>query len=195
MTDIVDPARRSALMARIRGSNTKPERVLRSLLWHHGLRYRLSAKAPVGRPDLVFVAARVAVFVDGCFWHGCPDHYVRPRSRVAFWSGRLAENVARDRRQTARLTASGWTVVRIWEHEVFTDPDGCVARVSAALRGEPNAAPSADLSPREVVVRVDELDAEARIERRFIEAFDDPTRRREVVGPRVTAKWRRPKSS
>lgn len=191
MTDILDPERRSALMGRIRGTHTKPERVLRSLLWAAGLRYRLHAKTPVGRPDIVFVGPRVAVFVDGCFWHGCPHHYVRPRSRVEYWSGRLAENVSRDRRQTATLRASGWRVVRVWEHAVFTEPDAVIARVAAAVRGDSDGV---DVS-REVVVRVDELDAEARIERRVIEAFDDPSRRREVVGRRVTAKWKPPRTT
>lgn len=189
MTDSLDPAARSALMARIRGRHTRPERVLRSLLWAAGLRYRLHARTPVGRPDVVFVGARVAVFVDGCFWHGCPDHYVRPRSRVDYWAGRLAENVARDRRQTRALADAGWAVIRLWEHEVFTHPDAVVARVEAAVtRGVPLREP-----PREVVVRVDELDADTRTERRVIERFDDPAVRREVVGRRVTAKWKPPR--
>jgi DNA mismatch endonuclease (patch repair protein) len=149
----------------------------------------LHARTPVGRPDVVFQSARVAVFVDGCFWHGCPEHYVRPRSRVDYWAGRLAENVARDRRQTHALTAAGWTVVRVWEHEVFTRIDEVCERIECDVRKRSGSFSQ----PREVVVCVDELDADARIERRVIERFDAPGDRREVVGPRVTAKWTPPK--
>ncbi|HYO69174.1 MAG TPA: very short patch repair endonuclease, partial [Archangium sp.] len=83
---------RSEQMSRIRGKDTSPERLLRSALWRAGLRFRLQSRTPYGRPDVVFSKARVAVFIDGCFWHGCPDHYVRPRTRNDFWSSKLLEN-------------------------------------------------------------------------------------------------------
>ena len=78
----------------------------------------MHAATPAGRPDIVFPGARVAVFIDGCFWHGCPDHYVRPRSSEEFWSKKLAENCRRDSVQTKRLEDIGWRVCRVWEHEV-----------------------------------------------------------------------------
>ena len=111
---------RSENMARIHSSDTRPEVILRHALWRAGLRYRLNAKTPSGRADLVFRRGQLAVFVDGCFWHGCPDHYVRPRNREHFWAKKLRENVARDRRQTVTLEALGWRVYRIWEHDVQT---------------------------------------------------------------------------
>src|SRR5262245_58811764 len=117
---------RSEQMARIRGRNTTPELLLRRLLWEAGLRYRLHAKTPAGRPDIAFPQSRVAVFIDGCFWHGCPDHYVRPRSSSEFWSRKLAENVRRDATQTRRLEALGWRVCRFWEHEIFEAADGAL---------------------------------------------------------------------
>ena len=125
-----DP-KRSALMSRIRGSDTTPELLLRQRLWSDGLRYRLKYKVPAGRPDLVFPGARVVVFMDGCFWHGCPDHYVRPSSRSTFWAQKLAENVERDQRQTRELEAAGWRVIRIWEHE---DATAGADRIEAAVR-------------------------------------------------------------
>ena len=125
-------AQRSAMMGRIRGTNTQPETVLRSALWKRGLRYRVNAKTPVGRPDVVVASKKLAVFIDGCFWHGCPLHYVRPRTRDEFWSAKLAENLARDMRQVDELEALGWRVVRVWEHEVFTNLDGVVDRILAA---------------------------------------------------------------
>lgn len=123
-------------MARVKGKNTSPERLLRSALWRAGTRYRLNYKTPMGRPDMVFPGARVAVFVDGCFWHGCPAHYSRPRSSVEFWSGKLLANVERDSRLTLGLEAADWRVVRIFEHEVYLDLDEVVRVVEAAMRGE-----------------------------------------------------------
>ncbi len=86
---------RSQQMSRIRGGNTNPERIVARALWAAGLRYRLRLSRLAGRPDIVFTGARLAVFIDGCFWHGCPEHYVRPRSRSVFWRRKLRENVAR----------------------------------------------------------------------------------------------------
>ena len=128
------PLTRSETMARIRGKETTPERMLRAALWAGGLRYRLHLRTPVGRPDIVFKGAKVAVFVDGCFWHGCPRHYVRPRSRTTFWSKKLASNLERDRRQTTQLEAEGWRVCRIWEHDVIEDLPSAVAEIKRALK-------------------------------------------------------------
>src|SRR5262245_51945914 len=117
-------------MARIRPRDTSPERLLRKHLWNAGLRYRLHVPTPAGRPDIVFVSRRVAVFVDGCFFHGCPDHYVRPRSSCAFWAEKLAANVRRDIDQTRELERLGWRVCRIWEHEVFENPSRVAKRIA-----------------------------------------------------------------
>jgi DNA mismatch endonuclease (patch repair protein) len=126
---------RSEQMSRIRGANTRPERLLASELWARGLRYRLRTRTRWGRPDIVFGGRRVAVFVDGCFWHGCPEHYVRPRSRTAFWAAKLAENVCRDRAQTSVLESAGWTVLRYWEHDVFTRLAWVARQVARACAG------------------------------------------------------------
>jgi DNA mismatch endonuclease, patch repair protein len=103
----------------VRTSGTEAELLLRRALWHSGLRYRLrTTKALPGKPDIVFPGARLAVFVDGCFWHGCPIHYQAPQANASFWCDKLAVNVARDRRVDKQLQALGWTVVRVWEHAV-----------------------------------------------------------------------------
>ena len=125
-------------MARVKGKNTSPERILRSALWKAGLRYRLNYKMPAGRPDIVFPGSKVAVFVDGCFWHGCPIHYSRPRSREEFWSQKLAANTERDSRLTLRLEDLGWIVVRVWEHEIFTRLDEVVEILRQATQGAPS---------------------------------------------------------
>src|SRR5205823_7364004 len=98
---------------RIRGSNTAVEVRFRCLLWRAGLRYVLGRRLP-GRPDLTFVAARVAVFVDGCFWHACPAHGVAPKSNAEFWRAKIGRNVARDAEVNRQLRAGGLTVLRVW---------------------------------------------------------------------------------
>ncbi len=125
---------RSETMARVGSRNTSPELALRRALWAAGLRYRLHRALP-GTPDLSFVGARLAVFVDGCFWHGCPRHYSAPATRAEFWANKLRRNVDRDRRVGAELSAMGWTFVRVWEHEIRR-VDEAVERIRSALRPE-----------------------------------------------------------
>jgi len=119
-------------MSRIRGKDTGPELLLRKALWHLGLRYRLQVPLP-GKPDIAFPGKRLAVFVDGCFWHGCPLHATRPKGNQTFWDRKLRENMQRDERTTAALKASGWTVLRVWEHEVATDISAVAERIRACL--------------------------------------------------------------
>lgn len=121
-----------------RRTNTKPEVRLRSILHRRGLRFRkdlpVRTASRLVRPDIVFTRARIAVFVDGCFWHACPQHGTQPKSNNWYWQPKLARNVARDREVDAALTAEGWHVLRLWEHE---DPqeaaDAVHAAVSAAI--------------------------------------------------------------
>lgn len=173
-------------MSRIRGKDTGPEQRLRRALWRAGHRYRLQYETPAGRPDIVFPGRRVAVFIDGCFWHGCPNHYVRPRSREDFWSEKLRGNVERDRRQTLALEAAGWRVVRLWEHCVFVDLGEAVRRVEAALRHQ-----DGDLETEWRVVLVEPIDDARNLERRHLEQLRSREQRRVVEGRRYTTKWRR----
>lgn len=133
MADVMTAEQRSRCMSRIRGQNTKPERALRQALWSLGLRYRLARKLP-GKPDLTFVGARVVVFVDGCFWHACPQHRTVPKNNAEFWQTKIGRNVERDREVTAMLTADGWLVLRFWEHEVKRSLNRVLRRVTAVVR-------------------------------------------------------------
>lgn len=115
--------------------DTSPELALRSILHARGLRFRKRLTIRLGgrrwtQPDVVFTRQRIAVYVDGCFWHRCPVHGTRPKGNAAYWSPKLDRSVARDRDTDARLAALGWTVVRAWEHE---EPDAVAERVVAAL--------------------------------------------------------------
>lgn len=116
--------------------STKCEVRLRSALHAMGLRFRKDLPIVVDglrvRPDIVFTRAKVAVFVDGCFWHACPEHFHAPKSNLAYWEPKIAANIARDERVSGVLGGSGWTVIRVWEHD---EPDVAAARVSAAVIG------------------------------------------------------------
>jgi DNA mismatch endonuclease (patch repair protein) len=118
-----------------RPTDSAPELALRSALRAVGLRYRKHAFVPTSsrpvRVDLVFRRARLAVFVDGCFWHACPKHATWPRRHGGWWREKLAENVARDGRQRAALRAAGWRVLRIWAHE---QPGTAVRRILRIVR-------------------------------------------------------------
>jgi DNA mismatch endonuclease (patch repair protein) len=118
-----------------RRRDSSPEVELRRVLHRAGLRYRVdfsirvAGRRPI-RADIVFTRARVAVFVDGCFWHGCPEHGTRPRSNSAYWAAKIEINQTRDREQALALERDGWTVVRTWEHE---SPEVAASRIAAAL--------------------------------------------------------------
>lgn len=119
---------KSEQMARVRSRDTGVETALRSALWEAGLRYRVRPNLP-GTPDLAFPAARIAVFVDGCFWHGCRVHYTEPVRNVDFWRRKLARNMERDRRVDAELTRMSWRVVRVWEHEITGELGATISRL------------------------------------------------------------------
>ena len=114
-------AQRSRIMAAVKRKDTKPELQLRRALHAAGYRYRKDFPIKVGgrvvRPDIVFTRSRVAVFVDGCFWHCCTEHRQIPSTNNRYWASKLAANVARDRQQDSLLSSAGWLVIRIWEHE------------------------------------------------------------------------------
>jgi len=131
--DVMSPMQRSLCMSRIKGFNTGPEIILRRAVWNRGFRYKL--KYPLlGKPDIVFVSARIAVFVDGCFWHGCPKHAAMPNTNRTFWKAKLRKNIERDRSVTAGLRRDGWRVLRFWEHDIECRLDWIVVRILKMVR-------------------------------------------------------------
>lgn len=123
------PAAKSELvsqqMRRMPTRDSKPELRLRQALHRRGLRFRLQADLP-GRPDLILTRAKLAVFVDGCFWHQCPLHATVPKNNHDWWLAKLTRNVERDREKDLLLESLGWTPVHVWEHE---DPDDAASRI------------------------------------------------------------------
>jgi len=117
-----------------RGRDTKPELLVRSLLHKRGLRYRVNQRPLSGlrrTADIVFSTAHVAVFIDGCFWHGCPNHYKQPSTNTKYWRDKIDGNRRRDRETDALLTAEGWQVLRFWEHK---DPADVAEAIERSVR-------------------------------------------------------------
>jgi DNA mismatch endonuclease, patch repair protein len=130
----MSPEKRSAVMAKIRGKNTGPELKLASMLKRARRRFETHASDLPGRPDFVFRKTRVVVFVDGDFWHGWRFPIWRLKLSEK-WELKIAANRRRDGRNHAKLRRTGWTVIRIWEHQLERDPDKCLGRVLDAVQG------------------------------------------------------------
>jgi DNA mismatch endonuclease (patch repair protein) len=131
LSDTFTPAERSRVMSKIRSRDTILEVRFRSQLWHRGIRY-VTHFGP-SRIDVAIPSLKVAIFLDSCFWHYCPNHGVLPKTRRTYWIGKLTGNRARDTRVTAGLRAEGWTVWRIWSHELELDNDAVVERVCESI--------------------------------------------------------------
>jgi DNA mismatch endonuclease (patch repair protein) len=133
MTDVLTPGQRKFNMSRIHGKNTGPEIKIRKMLSSRGIRgYRIHYDLP-GKPDIVFVRKKIVVFIDGCFWHKCPDCFQEPESRKEFWMKKINSNVKRDEKNTRLLTEDNWTVLRFWEHEVRKESETVVRRIVDSL--------------------------------------------------------------
>jgi len=134
MKDADKPLSRSQIMRRVTNKDSAAELALRTRLFAEGLRYRLHRRTKGATVDILFVSARVAVFVDGCFWHGCPKHATYPKSNQDYWLPKLAANRERDQRQSAKLRRAGWQVIRVWEHDCLPPDRRVVKRIVDAVR-------------------------------------------------------------
>lgn len=138
MADRVDKETRSRVMSSVKNKNTRLEQSLVTILENAGvtgfLRY---AKGLPGTPDIAFMKRKTAVFLDSCFWHGCPKHLRRPSSNRSYWEAKIEKNIKRDRRQRAALRRLGWSVLRIWEHDL-KNPLKIIKKISRGLEQRNN---------------------------------------------------------
>lgn len=117
MVDVLTRKQRSFNMSRIKSGNTTPEAIIRKALRNAGLKHSHSSYI-FGKPDIIFKKPKIAVFIDGCFWHKCPKCFVTPATRKSFWMNKIGKNIKRDKEVNQTLKKKGWRVIRFWEHHV-----------------------------------------------------------------------------
>ena len=128
MADNLTKKQRQYCMSRIKSTGTTPETTVRKMIWSRGYRYRIGHKLK-GRPDIVFPSYGIAVFIDGCFWHGCSKHCRMPLSNTQYWKQKIADNKKRDKKNSRQLKKAGWMVIRVWEHSVKKDLQKVVEKI------------------------------------------------------------------
>jgi len=134
MADIHTKKQRSYNMSMIKCRDTKPEILLRKLLFANGARgYRINYRLK-GKPDIVFPKQKLAVFVDGCFWHKCPKCFQKPATNKTFWLDKINSNVKRDKKINSTLNKSGWKVIRFWEHDIRKNSEKCCQKILCEIR-------------------------------------------------------------
>lgn len=133
MADVLTKEQRSYCMSRIRGSNTQAEVRFRRYLWKKGIKgYRIRSRV-LGKPDLYFSKQKIAVFIDGCFWHKCPRCYKKPKSNVKFWNKKIEQNRKRDLMVNGMLKKKRIKAIRFWEHQLKDNMDKCFKKLQSVL--------------------------------------------------------------
>lgn len=131
--DVLTKSQRSYNMSQIRAKNTKPEIKLRKALFQKGLRgYKIHYNLH-GKPDIVFTKYKIAVFIDGCFWHKCPKCFVKPKTKKSYWLKKIENNKKRDKLVNEKLKNEGWLVLRFWEHQIEKEIDNVVKNIQLKL--------------------------------------------------------------
>ncbi len=133
MTDVLTQEQRKLNMSHIRAKNTMPEVKLRKVLSAAGIRGHRIHFNLLGKPDIVFTKKKIAIFIDGCFWHKCPICFQEPETRKEFWMKKIQSNIDRDKKVNKQLKDDGWKVMRFWEHDVRKNPDKVVKKISAMI--------------------------------------------------------------
>jgi len=131
--DNLSKAHRRKNMQNIHSKNTKMELSVRSLLHKKGLRFRIHTRL-IGKPDIVFPSKKIVVFLDSCFFHKCPYHYIQPKSNKKYWLPKIEKNKARAKEVNKALRNQGWTVLRFWEHQIKKDSENCVNKIISVIQ-------------------------------------------------------------
>jgi len=129
MVDNLSKEKRSKVMTSIRGKNTKPELMIRKMLWSRGVRYRIHDRTVFGSPDVSIKKKKLAIFIDGCFWHGCSTCFKEPKTNVGFWRSKIENNKNRRMIVKKELRKQKWKVVEIWEHDIKNKPDFALGQI------------------------------------------------------------------
>jgi len=129
MVDNLSNEKRSKVMASIGGKNTRPEITIRKMLWQKGIRYRIHNNTVFGTPDISIKKKKIAVFIDGCFWHGCSRCYREPTTNVEFWRNKVENNKKRRNKVRTQLRKDGWNVQEFWEHQVNSRPQDVISLI------------------------------------------------------------------
>lgn len=134
MTDRITKEQRSQVMKSIKGQSLLENEVSKAL-WHKGVRFRKNVRSLFGNPDISIKKYKIVIFIDSCFWHACPIHGNTPKSNTDFWKDKLKRNKERDLEVSAYYNDKGWSVIRIWEHELKEDFDGVIERIYQIILG------------------------------------------------------------
>ncbi|MGG2482818.1 very short patch repair endonuclease [Brevibacillus borstelensis] len=134
MADRLSKEQRSKLMQAVKGKNTLLESKVTKELWHKGLRFRKNVKSLTGKPDVAIKKYKIVMFIDSCFWHGCPLHCKIPKSNVEYWTSKIQRNIQRDLEVNEYYKKIGWNVIRIWEHELKNDFQGTIDKIVLKIK-------------------------------------------------------------
>ena len=134
MADTFSKEKRSWIMSKIQSKNTKLEVTFRKLLWNGGLRYRIHYKKLPGKPDVVFISKKVAVFIDSHFWHGYDWNLKKKKLKSKYWQWKISYNMKRDKKNNKELKKRGWIVLRFWEHQIKKEPDRCIRKIKKSCQ-------------------------------------------------------------
>ena len=134
MADVFTKTKRSEVMRAVKGKNTKLEILFRRALWRRGFRYSTNSRKYFGTPDIVLLKYKTVIFVDSCFWHGCARHCRLPAVRIGFWRNKIETNKARDKKVTSFYLKQGWSVFRLWEHDIKKSINRLLESIEDKLR-------------------------------------------------------------
>jgi len=129
MADTFSTKKRSQIMQKIKSKNTKLENKIISDLWKKGYRFRRNVTSLYGKPDIAIKKYKIVIFIDSCFWHGCPDHCRMPTSNKPYWENKIKRNKERDKKVVEYFKKKGWNILRIWEHELKNDYETTISKI------------------------------------------------------------------
>lgn len=133
MADTFSREKRSEIMSRVKSKDSSIEKILRKELWKKGFRYRKNSSKYFGKPDIIFKKYKIVIFIDSCFWHGCPKHFRMPSSNQEYWKTKITRNKGRDKEINSYYRKGKWKIIRLWEHDILDDLPKCLNLIENKL--------------------------------------------------------------